>query len=527
MEISEALAREIFFIETWHFGALLFSLVFNTCIFRNAENTPLLRRYLATQGALILWIVSKIIKTVAPVEPLRWYAIVSQYIAVSFLGVLFLEFAHTFRFGRNLSRNIRIFLYALSALYLLSVVTNPLHHLIYSYYDFYRDKHGPLFFFFSLFTYLQILMAIVLLIRGMGKSWTGKTSGLLTAAAVIPLIINILYITRVLRPLFDITPIVMTASLFFFGVAALRFNFLSPLPVARSVLLDTLRDPVIISTLDKKVVRTHILDETAECTPEIRQNDRIYRLYACKTSGKQMIWQYADITFLVETSRQIAEQNARLSDSLTELARRNKGRLSLIEHQTIQRSRRALHDILGHSLTQIIYLLRKWERENKTSHTISTPVSDECRRLVQNGIEGLELDLSGKTHPDTILSISLQKLIDACADMDIEIDMDIQGSERQLHGKTSRMLYEACREALTNAIRHGGARHIWISALFSDKGVLLNICDDGKGCETYHAGNGLSLLTASFKENGGCVRVCSEVNQGFQLTLIMPYHDES
>ena len=145
MPVSPELAHEIFWIEAWHLAALILNLAGNAIFHRYADKTPLLRAYLWLQGALFLWIVRKMLKTVSTQVELRWFFIVTQYLAVCFIGPLFLSFAVRFRFGRPPPQLLMCVLYALSALFFLLFATNPLHHLFYSYYDFWRDRFSPLF----------------------------------------------------------------------------------------------------------------------------------------------------------------------------------------------------------------------------------------------------------------------------------------------------------------------------------------------------------------------------------------------
>ena len=223
MEMSRALGEEIFFIELWHFIALVVLLGVNSWFYRNGEKGPLLFRYLLLQAALLLWIVSKILKTVSPNETLRWIFIVTQYLGISFLGPLF---------------------------FILIVATNPVHHLFYASYTFYRDTFGPLFYLLSAYTYSLIAASIVLFVLGMAGLRKKTLPGdlLIATAAVLPLLVNAVYTYRLfgIRQLFDYTPLFMTLSLVFFGIAAFRVRFLGILPAAWKVVFLELEDPLIL-----------------------------------------------------------------------------------------------------------------------------------------------------------------------------------------------------------------------------------------------------------------------------------------
>lgn len=60
------------------------------------------------------------------------------------------------------------------------------------------------------------------------------------------MVINVLYVARVIRPLFDPTPIVMSLSLLLSAFAALRYNFLGIVPVRAAELIRALPDPILV-----------------------------------------------------------------------------------------------------------------------------------------------------------------------------------------------------------------------------------------------------------------------------------------
>src|SRR6056297_3191995 len=129
--MSVALGREIFYIAVWHFAALLVILGVNSWFYRNAEKNGLFYRYLMLQGALLLWVISKMLKSIAPTETLRWLAIVSQYLGVSFLGPLFFLFAWRYVYGREVGTRWKMLLYGPSLFFFLVMATNPYHRLFY------------------------------------------------------------------------------------------------------------------------------------------------------------------------------------------------------------------------------------------------------------------------------------------------------------------------------------------------------------------------------------------------------------
>lgn len=528
MPVSPELAHEIFWIEAWHIAALILNIAGNAILHRYADKTPLLRAYLWLQGALFLWIVSKMLKTVSPQVDLRWFFIVTQYLAVCFIGSLFLSFAVRFRFGRPPPQTLIYVLYALSALFFLLFATNPLHHLFYSYYDFWRDRFGPLFPWFTAYTYSLVIVSILFCFGGIRKNRSLAVGLIIALAALIPLVINILYTSRIIRPLFDVTPIVMTTSIFFFALAALRFNFLGPIPVARSVLLETLDDLIIFTDAAGRIVHTRgqpaniSLDSLSLCE-ELVLGSRVYRLHSTRLRGKAGFRFYTDISRVVRLREALASENALLEASLAEIFRRSERKLFVLEQELMQSSRRALHDILGHSLTLVIFLLRRGVQDAARGVAVDREsLLDECAVHVRKGLSCLDRELDGHIAQDEVLSLALRDILAAAPPEALETALVSAGRERALVPELVNALREACREAMTNALRHGNAKKLEISLLWGKTRLALNVCDDGRGCASAEAGNGLSLMREALARFGCVTNWQSEEGAGFQLSIRVP-----
>jgi len=244
--VTERLAWEIQIIEMWHVAALLLLAGGNFAIWLKARRSTALYAYLAVEALLLVWIVAKMGKTVAPGPATRWGFIVLQYFANCFLGAAFLFFAHAWARNRLPARGVRIATLAVSALFFLGMATNPLHMLFYSRYTFFRDDFGPLFYAHQTWTYLLLLAGIVLCAsRFMSAFRHQRRQALLVAVAVlVPLAVNLLYVAGWFKPLFgfkprfDITPITTMLSLMLFAIGTWRYRFFDVTALAWRTVLD-------------------------------------------------------------------------------------------------------------------------------------------------------------------------------------------------------------------------------------------------------------------------------------------------
>ncbi|MBN2657663.1 MAG: hypothetical protein JXR86_11435 [Spirochaetales bacterium] len=526
MEMSEALGREIFLIEAWHFLALLFILGVNSWFLRNGKKGRLLLRYLILQGVPFLWIISKMLKTLAPHIGLRWFFIVTQYLAVCALGPLFFYFAWHYVFRRELSRPIRSILAAPSAIFFILAATNPLHHLFYKTYTFYRDTFGPVFYLLSAYTYLLTAAGIFLFVLGMIRlKKTGLPGGfLLVIGAVIPLFINAVYTYRLFgfRQKFDYTPLFMTLSLAFFGMAAFRTRFLGIIPSAWKKIIMDLEDPLILTDRKGRVCQVTKLAPQTLPEEEINQAGRLYRLHRKSHSHKGTLYHYVDVSRLEGLKRELEDKNRLLEKSIEDILIHNRRIIEMMESDLLNRSRREMHDILGYSLTKVIYLLRQ-EQESPSPDSERESRITAAREIVNRGLARLEERLSEKVKEGNSLSIALGNLIQDTLLPGITLEFTVRGRHRPLPEALVKELTDCCREALTNSVKHGKPERVDLVLLYGDKQVALLILDNGKGCQLYRPGNGLTLMQSGIARLSGTLAFCSSPGEGFQLTLRVPY----
>jgi two-component system sensor histidine kinase UhpB len=83
------------------------------------------------------------------------------------------------------------------------------------------------------------------------------------------------------------------------------------------------------------------------------------------------------------------------------------------------------------------------------------------------------------------------------------------------------------REAIANAVRHGGARSISVALRRSPEGVVVRIRDDGRGIAqatpgAYREGFGLRSMRERASALGGYLTVRERTRGGTELEVVMP-----
>ncbi len=179
---------------------------------------------------------------------------------------------------------------------------------------------------------------------------------------------------------------------------------------------------------------------------------------------------------------------------------------------------RELHDLLGHHLTALSLNLEvaghlsegRVKEHVQQAHTLARLLLTDVREAVSQLREGGAIDLAAAIRP---LAENVPKLD---IDMDLESPLTVDDPER------AHVLLRCAQEAITNAVRHAGARRLWLSAHRQGSDVVLKVRDDGRGSEQVTPGNGLRGLGERLRQHGGRLEIASGRGLGFELTITLP-----
>jgi PAS domain S-box-containing protein len=91
---------------------------------------------------------------------------------------------------------------------------------------------------------------------------------------------------------------------------------------------------------------------------------------------------------------------------------------------------------------------------------------------------------------------------------------------------TASHVFRIAQEALTNAIRHGGATSILIKLRDVDGKFILEIEDNGCGFDPFHTTHGMGLRTMEYRASiiGGMLQLDRGVERGMIIRCIFPRH---
>lgn len=566
MEVSDKLAIEFNTILISHTLMLLTLTSFTSYIYFRAKKSPLLYSYLSVVGMIALWMIAKIFKTVSPRIELRWFFIVVQYFAIDSLGICLLIFAHIYRRNQLPSKNMLFVWCILPATSFLILLTNPLHMMFYSYFDIYKDHFGPAFYFAQSLQYLYLFSGIFLLSPGFTKQpgFKGKKrlGSLFAVFVTLPILCNVYYIIFKLTtlrwifpfPVFDFTPIAASISLMFFIIPTLTYRFFDISPISIGRLYDIVPQGLVyidsklylyegnktfynLLHLKKKVMhiaQLHIyskdldnigasellklINTTHLYEVEIRLTDgRSIRVRKHFRKNDQLLLSMNDITEINQNRILLFNQNKELEEKARLLKTMADTTKALAIARTKSQMAQNVHDILGHSLTVLIGTaeLAANDDTEEALHKIN-----QIEKLLISSLNDLKNTLTGKgmIWSETTLVKSLNHL----KNESIFVDLQVHGQAYEISGEQTEAIFRLCQEGVTNAIRHGKAKTIYLILRFHPEKIEIYALDNGMGCCSIKKNYGLGGIEARIIKLFGEISFTSDGESGFTIHATIP-----
>ena len=187
---------------------------------------------------------------------------------------------------------------------------------------------------------------------------------------------------------------------------------------------------------------------------------------------------------------------------------------------------RDVHDILGHSIVLVIALLEVARLSPGTRE--SAPALASVSRILREclaDIRAVPEDRRGRAAGE--LPEYLHAAAEEVRRAGVEVELIVQGRETRLDSARIEALTRVCREAITNAMRHGAATRIGIALRYHVSGCELYVENNGRGARTITKGFGLTGIEARLAELGGEARFLSDGESGFLVRAFVPYLGEA
>lgn len=230
---------------------------------------------------------------------------------------------------------------------------------------------------------------------------------------------------------------------------------------------------------------------------------------------------------VVERTRELLAMNSELERTMAQRQQLERELLEISEREK-RRIGEDLHDMVCQELTATALFLKssakKLAKENPgAAETLEQSAQTVNRNVViarelAGGLQAIELTASG-------LKNALRDLAaQACENTGIKCHFKCARGVRVPDETAALHLYRVAQEAVTNAIKHSGAKNVLISLDQDPKHVCVSVQDDGKGFALRKRRKGLGLHMMRYRANalGGELKVERRRTGGMDITCVIP-----
>ena len=232
---------------------------------------------------------------------------------------------------------------------------------------------------------------------------------------------------------------------------------------------------------------------------------------------------------VVERTRELMAMNTELEQTMAQRQQLERELLEISEREK-RRVGEDLHDMVCQELTATaLFLQSSAKKMAKQSPGAAKTLVESAQTVNRNvvlaralagGLQAIELSASGLKH--ALRELAAQ----ACQNTGIKCHLKVARGVRVRDDAVALHLYRVAQEAVTNAVKHSGAKNILISLDHDKTHVCVSVQDDGKGfsVEKRRKGKGLGLHMMRYRANalGGELKIERRKTGGMDVTCKIP-----
>jgi two-component system, NarL family, sensor histidine kinase DesK len=179
-----------------------------------------------------------------------------------------------------------------------------------------------------------------------------------------------------------------------------------------------------------------------------------------------------------------------------------------------ERLAREVHDLLARTLSLIAVKAELASRLSAKGDSAAAELSD-VQRLARQAVRDVREAVTGSHAPSLEAEFAAAEVALRTAG----IGLSLERNDAQIDPAHERTLAWAVREAVTNVVKHSGARTCRIALRTCDGVTSLEVADDGRGPANGHTGAGLDGLADRVRAVGGTLEVGRAAGRGFRLQV--------
>ena len=513
-------------------------LVSITWILKRGNSNRLTHLFISCQLSIILWLISQLLILFSYTKEQFWISYIIGNIGISFFAPLWLLLSAEYIGSGKKLKNVMHLLPFISLLSICLIITNPQHHLYYSLFKAGYVEYGPLFYMFQLIYYICIITGITMICLKHTRSSDNISmqSILLILSAAIPLAINTLTLTGIIKAQVELTPLFFGVSSILIIIALGRYGLLNINSIAIQDTITNINSGVVIFDINGRLSYKNKYAEELPILENVKSsNDFIRSIH--DISGTQINDDFTSAELCIGHEYYSLKQtycaNSRGNkfakvitiSNVTEYHELVSAEKKLSLEQERNRIAQEMHDSAGHTFTMISSLARLLKFETEQSEPDIDKMQkniSEIDGLSRSGVTQLRCTINNLRDDEFMTSITKAVQTVTTAVRGVETELCIQGNEDSRFSFCIREMYDNCRETVTNALRYSDATRIDIILKFLNDRFEMYILDNGKGCKNISEHNGLRGIRERTEALGGTVRFSSVQGEGFNTIIKIP-----
>ncbi|MFE1247415.1 sensor histidine kinase [Streptomyces sp. NPDC058766] len=259
-------------------------------------------------------------------------------------------------------------------------------------------------------------------------------------------------------------------------------------------------------------------------TPLLRPAGTALALLAAVAACLHDGWGGLGIAYATFISTMVTAAIMRLSEAVRELrAAREELARRAVEKERLRFSR-DLHDLLGHTMSVIVVKAEAARRLSGRDPDAALVQITDIESVGRQALTEIREAVTG--YRQGTLAAELDRARSALTAAGIALAVSRSGPP--LGPQTEALLGWVVREAVTNVVRHSGARECEVSVSGAGERVRLTVADDGAGPAAAGPGCGTGLigLTERLAAAGGSLTAGPRPRGGFAVTAELPLDEE-
>jgi PAS domain S-box-containing protein len=236
--------------------------------------------------------------------------------------------------------------------------------------------------------------------------------------------------------------------------------------------------------------------------------------------GLGAVTAFTDIEDHLEAARVARERD--VAEARAEALRAGRRRMIEAADAAREQLTRDLHDGAQQQFVSALLTFQLAERKAATDPEAGARLHREAMDQTRAGIAGLR-ELAAGIHPGILTDRGLGAAVEALASR-LPVPLTVEDAlDRRLPAPVEASLYFFISEALTNAVKHASAGHVWVRIALADGRLHVEVGDDGVGgAQATVDGTGLAGLADRIAALDGELVISSPPGRGTTLRAAVP-----